>query len=285
MSLSTFSHACCPFWIAFLKCLVRDFDLFFIVLGYLTPLPLVDLEKLFIYSGYETIRQIMTDILFPYSFSSHTGVFTIMSWKTGFKILVKPRLLAFAFCLMFSFCCHLMTFLPCSRTWRVFLCYCLQALLFYFEPSVCDWSRMYFLMWCEVWGVVTNYFHVDIELLHHHFVKTPSLHHTRAMTLLLKVRWHVAQFLNSLSVLLVDLFILLDQNHIIGVTVPWNKSCYWWFGASQVALVVKGPPANTGHRGSIPRLGRFPWRRARHPTPVFLPGESHGQRSLADCGP
>ena len=79
MSLSTFSHACCPFWIAFLKCLVRDFDLFFIVLGYLTPLPLVDLEKLFIYSGYETIRQIMTDILFPYSFSSHTGVFTIMS--------------------------------------------------------------------------------------------------------------------------------------------------------------------------------------------------------------
>ena len=55
--------------------------------------------------------------------------------------------------------------------------------------------------------------------------------------------------------------------------------------ASQVALVVKGPPANTGHRGSIPRLGRFPWRRARHPTPVFLPGESHGQRSLADCGP
>ena len=26
--------------------------------------------------------------------------------------------------------------------------------------------------------------------------------------------------------------------------------------------------------------GRIPWRRARQPTPVFLPGESHGQRSL-----
>jgi len=24
-----------------------------------------------------------------------------------------------------------------------------------------------------------------------------------------------------------------------------------------------------------------PWRRAWQPTPVFLPGESHGQRSLA----
>ena len=28
-------------------------------------------------------------------------------------------------------------------------------------------------------------------------------------------------------------------------------------------------------------LGKIPWRRARQPTPVFLPGESRGQRSLA----
>ena len=28
-----------------------------------------------------------------------------------------------------------------------------------------------------------------------------------------------------------------------------------------------------------------PWRRAWRPTPVFLPGESHGQRSLAGCSP
>jgi len=27
-------------------------------------------------------------------------------------------------------------------------------------------------------------------------------------------------------------------------------------------------------------LGKIPWRRAWKPTPVFLPGESHGQRSL-----
>ena len=26
---------------------------------------------------------------------------------------------------------------------------------------------------------------------------------------------------------------------------------------------------------------KIPWRKAWHPTPVFLPGESHGQRSLA----
>ena len=29
-------------------------------------------------------------------------------------------------------------------------------------------------------------------------------------------------------------------------------------------------------------IGKIPWRREWQPTPVFLPGEFHGQRSLAD---
>ena len=38
--------------------------------------------------------------------------------------------------------------------------------------------------------------------------------------------------------------------------------------------------------GSSPGLVRkIPWRRARHSTPVFLPGESYGQRSLAGYSP
>ena len=32
--------------------------------------------------------------------------------------------------------------------------------------------------------------------------------------------------------------------------------------------------------GLNPWVGKVPWRRAWQPTPVFLPGESHGQRSL-----
>ena len=32
-------------------------------------------------------------------------------------------------------------------------------------------------------------------------------------------------------------------------------------------------------------VGKIPWRRAWQPSPVLLPGESHGQRSLADCSP
>ena len=40
-----------------------------------------------------------------------------------------------------------------------------------------------------------------------------------------------------------------------------------------------------GNLGSIPCLGRFPWRREWQPTPVFLPGESHVQRSLVGYSP
>ena len=34
-----------------------------------------------------------------------------------------------------------------------------------------------------------------------------------------------------------------------------------------------------------PWVGKIPWRRERQPTPVFLPGESHGQRSLVGYSP
>ena len=32
-------------------------------------------------------------------------------------------------------------------------------------------------------------------------------------------------------------------------------------------------------------VGKIPWRRKWQPTPVFLPGESHGQSSLVGCSP
>jgi len=53
-------------------------------------------------------------------------------------------------------------------------------------------------------------------------------------------------------------------------------------------LVVKNLPANVGDvkdAGSIPGSGSFSWRRKWQPTPVFLPEDSCGQRSLAGLGP
>ena len=54
------------------------------------------------------------------------------------------------------------------------------------------------------------------------------------------------------------------------------------FGASQVMLMVKNPllSARNTRCGFSPWVGKTPWRRAWQPSPVFLPGESHGERSL-----
>ena len=47
-----------------------------------------------------------------------------------------------------------------------------------------------------------------------------------------------------------------------------------------MAQTVKNPP-------SVQEtwVGKILWRRKQLPTPILLPGDSHGQRSLAGCGP
>ena len=47
--------------------------------------------------------------------------------------------------------------------------------------------------------------------------------------------------------------------------------------------MVKNTPASAGDTETWvhPWVGKLPWRRKWQPTAVFLPGESHGQRSLA----
>ena len=55
---------------------------------------------------------------------------------------------------------------------------------------------------------------------------------------------------------------------------------------ARLALAVKNPPANAGDvrdTGSIPGSGRSP--RGGQPTPVFVPGKSHLQRSLEGYSP
>ena len=50
--------------------------------------------------------------------------------------------------------------------------------------------------------------------------------------------------------------------------------------------MVKNLPGNAGDRlGLDLGVGKIPWRREWQPTPVFLPGESQGQSSLAGYSP
>ena len=57
-----------------------------------------------------------------------------------------------------------------------------------------------------------------------------------------------------------------------GLWLPWWLS--WW----RICLQCRRP-------GFSPWVGKIPWRREWQPTPVFWPGESHGQRSLAGDSP
>ena len=51
-----------------------------------------------------------------------------------------------------------------------------------------------------------------------------------------------------------------------------------WLGGKESACQRRKP-------GFDPWVGKIPWRRAWQPTPVFWPGESHRQRSLAGYSP
>ena len=55
-----------------------------------------------------------------------------------------------------------------------------------------------------------------------------------------------------------------------------------------MVLVLKNSPANAGRHMRLvfdPSVRKIPWGRAWQPTPVFLPEESHGQRSLVGYSP
>ena len=52
----------------------------------------------------------------------------------------------------------------------------------------------------------------------------------------------------------------------------------WWLRWLRIRL-------QCGRPGFSPWVGQIPWRRERLPTPVFWPGEFHGQRNLAGYSP
>ena len=50
----------------------------------------------------------------------------------------------------------------------------------------------------------------------------------------------------------------------------------WWLSGKESACQCR-------RHGFNPWVGKIHWRRKWQPTPVFLPGESHGQKSLEGC--
>ena len=74
---------------------------------------------------------------------------------------------------------------------------------------------------------------------------------------------------------------LLVQGHLIKWTTLEYYGLPQWLNGNESACTA----GDVGEAGSVPGLGKMPWRKKWQPTPVFLPGEFHGQRSLMDFSP
>ena len=72
---------------------------------------------------------------------------------------------------------------------------------------------------------------------------------------------------------------------VYGVAQSWTRlKRLSSISSSQVAQRLKCLPL-MWRPGFNPWVGKIPWRRKWQPTPVFLPGESHGWRSLVGYSP
>ena len=67
----------------------------------------------------------------------------------------------------------------------------------------------------------------------------------------------------------------------------------WWFRSLNIPGSTSFPDSSVGKKiclqcgrsGFDPWVGKILWRRQWHPTPVLLPGKSHGRRSLVGYSP
>ena len=60
--------------------------------------------------------------------------------------------------------------------------------------------------------------------------------------------------------------------------LSWSMRLPWWLSGKESACQWKRCKLDLW-------MGKIPWRRKWHSTPVFMPGKSHGQRSLVGYSP
>ena len=65
---------------------------------------------------------------------------------------------------------------------------------------------------------------------------------------------------------------------VIYIDIVFYMGLPWWLRQQRICL-------QCGRPGFDPWVGKMPWRREWLHAPVYFPGESHGQRSLAGYSP
>ena len=100
---------------------------------------------------------------------------------------------------------------------------------------------------------------------------------TTVLCYLLTLRLIFWKYLTTLSGIVV---LWLGLYHISWRYFRW-KGIPWWFRDKE-STCNGGDAEDTG---SNPWVRKIPWKKKWQPTPVFLPGKSHGQRSPAGYSP
>ena len=75
-----------------------------------------------------------------------------------------------------------------------------------------------------------------------------------------------------------------DVGNLISAPMPFLKSA-WTSGSSRFTYCWSLAWRILNITLLVCEMSAFGWRRQWHPTPVLLPGKSHGQRSLVGCSP
>ena len=78
---------------------------------------------------------------------------------------------------------------------------------------------------------------------------------------------------DSISHLLYFVCVIIIRNQYIDPNC--NGGLPWWLSNKESTCQFRFHPW----------VGKIPWRRKWQPTPIFLPGKSHGQRGLVDYSP
>ena len=129
-------------------------------------------------------------------------------------------------------------------------------------------THTYVLLWSKTLSWVTPQHLSEIHLLFPFFnaPSSPSHQHLPWTTVLFQspVRWqtHLSPYISTYKA---------------GMPKMMKAQPWWGFPGDS----CKEPTCQCRRlKRSNLWVGKIPWRRAWQPTPVFLPGESHGQRSL-----
>ena len=76
----------------------------------------------------------------------------------------------------------------------------------------------------------------------------------------------------------------LERQNLFDLIQAIFRNFYFFKLSFLVGSEVMNSPGNAGDAGDTdPWVGKILWRRKWQPTLLFLSGEFHGQRSLADC--